>query len=552
MGAETSAATPESPEAPGARGAGAREVAGSTDAPPDYLAASRLDGARLAELIAGATSDGADRRRIRMPWTNQPLYDLPLCGPDGVREAVRRARTAQTAWARLPVSARRQRLLAFVDDVLDRAAEALDTVQLETGKARRDAFEEIADIALVGRYYGARARELLLPRRRAGLVPFLTRVWEVRRPRGVVGIIAPWNYPLALAASDALPALLAGNAVILKPDPQTTLSALWVADALRRAGLAPDVFQVVPGDGPTTGAALVDLVDFMMFTGSTATGRTIARRAGERLIGFTMELGGKNSLIVLEDADPERAVSGILRGCFANAGQLCIGLERVLVHEKQYAAVRANLERAVPALVLAAGLDYEADVGSLVSEAQLEKTRAHVRDALDRGARLLVGGRHRPDIGPFFHDPTILEDAPPDAVAVREETFGPVASLRPFRHEAEALRLANEGSYGLNASVWTGDLHRGRRFASRIRAGSVNINDGYGAAWSSIDAPMGGIGDSGVGRRHGAEGLLKFTESQTIAAQAGHPLSTPAGVSHAAAAGAVMKGLRFLGRLRGS
>ena len=515
---------------------------------PDYLAASRLDWRRIGDLLACAARGSAGGSDIALPWTGAPLCTVTACGPGEVAEAAARARRAQARWSATPIGQRRAVVAAFLGRLADRSDEALDLVQLETGKARRDALEEVADVALVGGYYGRRAADLLRPRRRAGVIPFLTRVWEMRRPRGVVGIIAPWNYPLALGASDALPALLAGNAVLLKPDLQTTLSALWIAEALRASGLPEDVFQVVPGDGPGTGAALVEHVDFLMFTGSTETGRTVARRAGERLIGCTLELGGKNALVVLDDADVERAVAGILRGCFANAGQLCISLERVLVHRNLYADVRAALERATPTLVLGPGLRYDVDVGSLISAGQLGRTRAHLEDALELGARVLVGGRARPDLGPWFHEPTVLEDVPDAALAARVETFGPVVSIAAFADEDDAARRANLGPYGLNASVWTGDLVRGRRFATRIRAGTVNVNDAYGAAWASVDAPMGGFGDSGVGRRHGAEGLLKYTEPQTIAAQAGHPLHTPAGLGHETTARAVNALLRALRR----
>lgn len=515
---------------------------------PDHLAASRLDRGRIRDLLACAVPGSAGTHDVELPWTGATLSTVAACGPADVADAAARGRTAQARWSATPIDERRAIVASFLDRLARRREEALDLVQMETGKARRDALEEPADIALVGSYYARRAADLLRPRRRAGVIPFLTRVWELRRPHGVVGVIAPWNYPLALAASDALPALLAGNAVLLKPDLQTTLSALWVAEALRAAGLPEGVFQVIPGDGPVTGAALVEHVDFVMFTGSTATGRAVARRAGERLIGCTLELGGKNALVVLDDADVERAVAGILRGCFANAGQLCISLERVLVHRSLYADVRAGLERAAPTLVLGSGFGYDVDVGSLISARQLARTRAHLEDALERGARIVVGGRERPDLGPWFHEPTVLEDVPDAALAAREETFGPVVSIAPFGDDEEAARRANLGPYGLNASVWTGDPVRGRRFATRIRAGTVNVNDAYGPAWSSVDAPMGGFGDSGLGRRHGTEGLLKYTAPQTIAAQAGHPLQTPAGLGHEITARAVSALLRILPR----
>lgn len=513
----------------------------------DWVRSSAFGPDDIARLVESAATDAVRLEPVELPWTGRPFYSLPHCGPVGVAAAVQQARRAQRDWAARPLSERRAILRQFQRDIRDRSAELLDLVQLETGKARRDALEEIVDIALVGRYYDKHAADLLRVRRRAGLVPFLTRVWELRRPVGVVGVIAPWNYPLTLAVNDAIPALLAGNAVVVKPDHRTSLGALAAGEALRRAGLPEGVFQVVPGDGPVTGAALVDNVDYLMFTGSTAAGRRVAARAGERLIGCTLELGGKNALLVLEDADVERAVQGIVRGCFANAGQLCIAFERVLVHERHHAAVRAALRAGLPELRMAPGLDWDADMGSLASRDQLEKVEAHVADALRRGGELLAGGSARPEIGPYFHEPTVVEHVPAEALSAREETFGPVVSLGSFSSDAEAVRAANRGDYGLNASVWTSDLRRGRRVAASIRAGTVTINDGYGAAWASVDAPMGGMGASGLGRRHGATGMLNYTQTQTVAAQAGHPLITPPTVDHGAAARAVDVLLRLLG-----
>jgi succinate-semialdehyde dehydrogenase/glutarate-semialdehyde dehydrogenase len=337
-------------------------------------------------------------------------------------------------------------------------------------------------------------------------------------------VIAPWNYPLVLAVSDSLPAVLAGNAVVVKPDVQTTHTALAALELLIEAGLPAGVFQVVPGDGPGAGAGVVDRADFVSFTGSTETGRLVAERAGGRLIGCSLELGGKNPMIVRVDADLLKAVAGAIRGSFANAGQLCVSSERIYVHESVFEPfLRAFVARTLT-LQLGAGFDYETDVGSLTYGHQLRKVEDHIRDAVDKGAAIRAGGNARPDIGPLFFEPTVLTGVTPNMTIFSEETFGPVVSVYPFSSDQEAIHRANDSRYGLNASIWSTDVRFAESMARRIETGTVNINEAYSAAWGSVDAPMGGRRDSGTGRRHGAEGLLKFTESQTIAVQTGAAL----------------------------
>ncbi|MCL7959659.1 MAG: succinic semialdehyde dehydrogenase [marine benthic group bacterium] len=449
------------------------------------------------------------------------MGNVPLCGEREVNVAIRRARKAAAAWVSVPPDRRAKVFERFHDLVLDRQDEILDIVQLETGKARPHAFEEVADVAVTTGYYAARAPSLLNQKRRRGLVPGLTRVTEVRVPHGVVGVIAPWNYPLSLAATDSVPALLAGNAVVLKPDLQTTHTALWIAERLQEAGLPDDLFVVVSGTGPEAGAALVDAADYVSFTGSTATGRTVGARAARRLIGASLELGGKNAMIVRGDADLARAVDGALRGAFTNAGQLCIAIERLYVHRSLHDAFLDRFVARTAALRLGTGLDWGYDIGSLASAAQLEKVSEHVRDAISKGATVRAGGRGRPDIGPFYFEPTVLTGVTPEMKVCAEETFGPVVALRPFETDEEAIALANDSPYGLNASVWGRDRRATLALARRLEAGTVNVNDAYIAAWGSVDAPMGGTKDSGVGRRHGSEGLLKYTESRSVAEQRG-------------------------------
>ncbi|HWO60236.1 MAG TPA: succinic semialdehyde dehydrogenase, partial [Umezawaea sp.] len=335
---------------------------------------------------------------------------------------------------------------------------------------------------------------------------------------------SPWNYPLYLGVGDVLPALLAGNAVVSKADSQTALTVLWTRDLMAEAGLPDDLWQVVTGSGPVVGTAVVDVVDFVCFTGSTTTGRTVAERAARRLVGASLELGGKNPLIVREDADVAAAAVGTAVAAFTNGGQMCVHVERVYVHEDVHDAFRDELVRVTRALRLGRSYDYSADVGSLVSPTRLAAVEAHVEDAVGRGATVLAGGRARPDVGPLFYEPTILEGVTPDMAVFGEETFGPVISLYPYAADSDPVALANLGTYGLSASIWSRDGREARRLAGRIRSGSVNINDGAAAAAGSVEAGMGGMGDSGLGRRHGAEGIRKYTDGQTIAEQRLRPL----------------------------
>jgi acyl-CoA reductase-like NAD-dependent aldehyde dehydrogenase len=505
-----------------------------------------------ARLLSHATvCDGPHEEiAVRAPYTGEVLAGVPAAREVDVDVAVSRARAAQPAWGAQSFAGRARVFLRFHDLLLERQDELLDLIQLETGKARRHAFEEILDTVVVSRYYATRAGRLLRPRRRRGALPVLTKTWELRSPVGVVGFIVPWNYPLNLAITDAVPALMAGNTAILKPDHQTSLTALWAVRLLREAGLPPDVFQVVTGDGRRVGPMLGERVDFLMFTGSTRTGRLVARQAAERLIGFSLELGGKNPMLVLRDADLDRTVEGAIRGCFVGAGQVCVSTERIYVHESLFDAFLRGFVDRVRGLRVGAALDYSMEMGSLTSEAQLLTVEQHVQEALEKGAALAAGGRRRPDLGPLFYDPTVLINVRENMKVYAEETFGPVVSVYPFASEAEAVERANATCYGLNASVWTRDTARGVRLARQIRAGSVNVNEAYAAAWGSVDSPIGGMKESGIGRRHGAEGILKFTETQTVAVQRLLSIAPPPGMDPATHARWMTRLLKLLRRIR--
>lgn len=488
---------------------------------------------RLRALAA--IQDAAERpaNTVVEVFTGRPLAAIPVGDAADVDAAFAKARAAQKAWASRPVAERVGVVRRYRDLVIANREFLMDLLQAEAGKARWGAQEEVLDLAANANYYAAVSEDMLKTRKVPSLLPGVSKTTVGYQPKGVVGIISPWNFPMTLTASDALPALIAGNAVVLKPDSQTPFSALACAELLYRAGLPRALYAVVPGPGSVVGTAIVANCDYLMFTGSSATGSHLAEQCGRRLIGFSAELGGKNPMIVTQGANLGRAATAAVRACFANAGQLCISIERIYVERAVAEEFTGKFGAAVRKMKLGTAYDFSVDMGSLVSEGQLKNVGDHVEDARAKGARVVAGGRARPDIGPLFYEPTVLTGVTPEMGCAGDETFGPLVSVYPVADVEEAVALANNTEYGLNASVWAGSDAEGEQIAARLRCGTVNVNEGYAMTWGSLSAPMGGMGISGVGRRHGAEGLLKYTEVQTISTSRVMVLDPPFGIPNA-------------------
>ncbi|KQZ75309.1 succinic semialdehyde dehydrogenase [Nocardioides sp. Root151] len=494
-------------------------VGGPHDPEHDPSAAYALEPDYTAALTRRIVSTSGDSVLSVSPVNGQPLGHVPQSSEDDIVEAFARARRAQAAWARTSLDHRAEILLRLHDLVLDREAEIIDLAVWESGKARKDAYLEVYHVALTARYYARTIHQYLDTQRRAGVVPGATRIDLNRVPKGVVGIIAPWNYPFTMALCDGLPALAAGNAVVTKPDSQTMLTALLGAQLLEEAGFPKDLWTVVAGPGSRVGTSLIAKSDYVCFTGSTATGKRVAAGCAERLIGCSLELGGKNPILILRDASIEKAAEGAVRATFSNAGQLCVSTERLLVADQVYDRFVERFVARTKAMVLGPGHEWATDMGSLISQAQLDTVIAHVDDAVAKGATVLTGGKARPDLGPYFYEPTILEGVTPDMTCFGNETFGPVISVYRFHDETEAIAKANEGDYGLNAAIYSQDGKRARAIAREIKCGTVNVNEAYGATFASVDAPMGGMRQSGMGRRQGAEGIHRYTEPQSVGTQ---------------------------------
>src|SRR6202167_4733947 len=443
------------------------------------------------------------------PATGEVLRELECASEKEVLAVVARARAAQVEWAALGVRKRIEVLREFQRRLHGKKSEIAEAITREAGKPVAEALTTEVLVALdVARFLVENADRLLrdepLPHR--NLAPKLKRGWLVREPYGVVGIISPWNYPFSIPATEALAALVAGNTVVLKPSEFTSLVALELESLLRAAGVSKAVFQVVVGDGATGAALLHSRIDKLIFTGSVATGKGIAVAAAERLLPVVLELGGKDPMLVLDDADVDVASSAAVWGAFVNAGQACLSVERCYVHRSLYEAFLGACVEKTNKLRVGHGLDRETDVGPMIHERQLQMVEAQVEDAVARGARVLVGGSRLPELGKNFYKPTVLADVTHEMRILREETFGPVLPVMAFDSDEEAVQLANDSEFGLGASVWTRSRERGEGLPRRIQAGTVMVNDVV-SCFGISEAPHGGVKSSGLGRTHGRFGL---------------------------------------------
>ena len=451
------------------------------------------------------------------PATGEEIGRAPLASPEEVALAVRRARAAQPAWASLAFKERGRVILKAREIMLSQIDEIATLISRETGKPVSEALSMEIVPALDAMHYFARSTaKLLRPQRiNIGQYGFMGRSSSIiYKPVGVVGIISPWNFPLATPAEEVVMALMAGNAVVLKPSELTPLTALKIGEIFLKSDLPNGLLEIVTGGG-STGAALIDArVDKVMFTGSVATGKRVAEAAAKQLTPVVLELGGKDPMVVLEDADIENAARGAVWGAFANAGQACASVERCYVHESIAPQFLARVLAETQSLKQDTGIKADTDIGAMTNEGQLRIVEEHVSDAVERGAKVLAGGK-RSNLSGFFYPPTVLTNVDHGMAIMRDETFGPVLPVMIFKTEDEAIRLANDSVYGLTASVWTKDIARGRNIAERIEAGTVMVNDvlyTHGIA----QTPWGGIKDSGYGRTHGRMGLLELVTPQHV------------------------------------
>jgi len=455
---------------------------------------------------------------VENPATGETITTVPELGPADVRAMVNRARVAQPEWEAVGFDGRGEVLEAARRWMVANGERVIGTIVGETGRpADETQFAELSYGLAALEFWAKTAPLYLADEEVESASPFVRgrRLVIRRAPLGVVGVIGPWNYPLNNSFGDCIPALAAGNAVVLKPSEVTPLTSLLMAEMLSGCGIPEGVFQVATGRGET-GAALVDEVDMVMFTGSVETGKKVMARAAETLTPVSLELGGKDPMIVLADADLERAANAAVSYGMNNAGQVCISVERVYVEESVYDEFLDRL--AGKAAALRQGPPAEpgsVDVGAIIFGPQIELIEAHVRDAVERGARVVTGGRRAADLPGRFFEPTVLADVDHSMRCMTEETFGPTLPVMRVADAEEAVRLANEGRYGLQASVWTRDAERGEELARRVEAGVCCVNDAQ-LNYAALELPMGGWKASGLGTRHGPDGIRKYTKTQSL------------------------------------
>ena len=449
---------------------------------------------------------------VTNPTTGKSIGSITIHTAEDVQTAVDRARFAQIAWAALTVKQRMKLVRAWQDNLWAHREEIIETIWKEAGKPHGAAFTECMGVDNQLAYYYSHAHKILNPKRRHALIPVVMRGEVYYKPYGVVGVISPWNYPMFLPMIDSAAALIAGNAVVLKPSEITPLTSLLAFKMAHEVGISPDLLQVITGDG-STGKALVDCVDYVAFTGSTATGRKVAVQAAGRLIPYSLELGGKDPAIVLDDADMDMAAARVITGAWENAGQACLSVERVYVQAPVYDKFVGKV------LEYANKFKFDnsqhAYMGTMINEADLKRTEAHLQDAVAKGAKVIFGGKRRPDLGPQFFEPTVLVDVDHSMDVMRDETFGPLLPIMKVDSVDQAVQLANDTEYGLGSTVYSTNMQRAKDIGLRLNSGEMGINH-FVMGIATPAMPSGGMKQSGIGRRNGAEGLLKYTQMQAV------------------------------------
>ena len=466
--------------------------------------------------MARKTADNGKNVLVSInPATLEVLGEIPMKKPDEVREAVEEAQQAFEGWAALSIQERGRYLLKARDYLLEHVDDYCEVISRENGKPRLEALS--AELFLVTdliSYYVKRAPKVLADR----TIPLHNPIFKatkssklVYEPLGVISVVSPWNYPFAIPMSGILFSLLAGNTVLFKPASDTALIGMKIDEALHQgAGLPDGVFTTIIASGRAMGSALFEPpVRKVIFTGSTEVGKMIQKQCSEHLVPTVMELGGKDPMVVCSDADLELASNGAVWGAFTNCGQVCASVERAYVARPVYDRFVELCVRKAKALRVGQDLDHEVDVGPMANEEQLNIVEAHVKDALEKGARLLTGGQRVPGLQGYFWEPTILADVNHTMDCMSEETFGPTLPIMPFDSEEEAIRLANDSIFGLTASVWTRDPARGEAIAGRLQAGTVTVND-HAYTYGVCETPWQGMKESGIGRSHSDEGLLEM------------------------------------------
>lgn len=461
----------------------------------------------------------APRRLVSLnPADNSAVAEFEVASESDVRAAVERARIAQAGWGALGLKRRLAVVRDFQQLLTDQKDAVARLITMEAGKPVVEALLTEVLVVLDGaRFLLHNAHRLLRTEPLAHGSPIMKakRARLVREPYGAIGIISPWNYPFSIPATEALAALVAGNAVVLKPSEFTPAVAMKLSDLLHHAGVPGDVFQVVIGEG-SVGAALLDAgINKAIFTGSVATGRRVAQDAAKRLLPLVLELGGKDPMIVLDDADVDVVSSAATWGAFVNAGQACLSVERCYVHRSLYQKFTQACAEKAGKLRVGNGLEPQTDVGPMIHERQLCIVEEQVNDGVQRGARVLSGGRRLQELGPNFYAPTVIANVDHSMRLMREETFGPVLPVMPFDSDDEAIALANDSDFGLAASVWTRNRRRGEALAARVQAGTVMVNDVV-SCFGISEAPHGGVKNSGIGRTHGGIGLEEMTQVKYI------------------------------------